>query len=62
MEAQTVANFGLAFELGLAIVPVINKIDLKMAQPEVVAQQMKNLFGFESSEILKVRIFCDFFF
>lgn len=62
MEAQTVANFGLAFELGLAIVPVINKIDLKMAQPEVVAQQMKNLFGFESSEILKVRIFFDFFF
>lgn len=62
MEAQTVANFGLAFELGLAIVPVINKIDLKMAQPEVVAQQMKNLFGIESSEILKVRIFCDLFF
>ncbi|PVD37926.1 hypothetical protein C0Q70_00528 [Pomacea canaliculata] len=54
VEAQTVANFGLAFELGLAIVPVINKIDLKMAQPEVVAQQMKNLFGFESSEILKI--------
>lgn len=57
MQAQTVANFYLAFEAELVIIPVLNKIDLKNAQPEQVAVQMHNLFEIENSEILKVILF-----
>ena len=48
------ANFSLALESELAIIPVLNKIDLKSAQPEVVAQQMYSIFGINTDEILKV--------
>ncbi|XP_070187923.1 translation factor Guf1, mitochondrial-like isoform X2 [Littorina saxatilis] len=54
VQAQTVANFTLALESDLAIVPVINKIDLKAAQPEVVAHQMNSIFGISTDEILKI--------
>ena len=54
VQAQTVANFYLAFSQNLVVVPVMNKIDLKNAQPEEVAGQMKNLFEFEGEEILRV--------
>ena len=43
VEAQTVANYLLAKERGLTIVPVINKIDLPNAQPERVAQEIAHL-------------------
>ncbi|BFZ15133.1 hypothetical protein BsWGS_18172 [Bradybaena similaris] len=54
VQAQTVANFYLAFEAELTIIPVLNKIDLKNAQPEQVAEQMHNLFEIENSDILKI--------
>jgi small GTP-binding protein len=54
VQAQTVANFFLAFSQNLAIVPVMNKIDLKNADPESVATQMKNVFEFEPKNILRV--------
>ncbi|XP_057366603.1 translation factor Guf1, mitochondrial-like [Daphnia carinata] len=54
VQAQTVANFFLAFSQNLAIVPVMNKIDLKNANPESVAIQMKNVFEFESEDILRI--------
>ena len=40
VQAQTLANFYLAFDQDLAIVPVLNKIDLPAAEPEKVAEQM----------------------
>jgi translation elongation factor EF-4 len=40
-QAQTVANFFLAFEQDLAIVPVLNKVDLPAAEPQRVAEQMQ---------------------
>ncbi|RKO98714.1 hypothetical protein CXG81DRAFT_15546 [Caulochytrium protostelioides] len=40
VQAQTVANYTLAFDMGLDILPVINKIDLPSAQPEAVADQI----------------------
>ncbi len=43
VEAQTVANFLLAREKGLAILPVMNKIDLSSAQPERVTREIHNL-------------------
>ncbi|XP_046653541.1 translation factor Guf1, mitochondrial-like [Daphnia pulicaria] len=54
VQAQTVANFFLAFSQNLAIVPVMNKIDLKNADPESVATQMKNVFEFEPKNILRI--------
>lgn len=54
VQAQTVANFYLAFEAELAIIPVMNKIDLKVARPDVVTKQMENLFDFHRDEILRI--------
>ena len=54
MQAQTLANFYLAFELDLPIIPVINKIDLKFAQPDVVCQRMENLFDVKPEEVIKI--------
>ncbi|XP_077984203.1 translation factor Guf1, mitochondrial-like [Glandiceps talaboti] len=54
VQAQTVANFYLAFEAELKIIPVMNKIDLKVADPERVAVQMENLFDIKQDEIIKV--------
>lgn len=54
VQAQTVANFYLAFGQDLVIVPVINKIDLKNADPERVCGQLKTLFDIEEKDILKV--------
>nr|KAG5710219.1 hypothetical protein BaRGS_006738 [Batillaria attramentaria] len=54
VQAQTVANFSLALESDLAIVPVLNKIDLKNAQPDIVAQQMNSLFGIDPAQILQI--------
>ncbi|CAL1538958.1 unnamed protein product [Lymnaea stagnalis] len=54
VQAQTVANFYLAFEAELTIIPVINKIDLKNAQPDVVADQIHNLFDIDKKDILKI--------
>ncbi|KAK6113687.1 elongation factor 4 [Brugia pahangi] len=54
VQAQTVANFWLAFEAGLTIIPVINKVDLKSANVPRVVSQMENLFDFLPSEILYI--------
>ena len=48
------ANFFLAFEHDLVVVPVINKIDLKVARPDDVEEQLKSSFDFEKEEILRV--------
>ena len=53
VEAQTMANFYLAFDQDLAIVPVINKIDMTAADPDRVAAQIKSLFDFEPQECIK---------
>jgi elongation factor 4 len=52
VEAQTMANFYLAFEQELTIVPVLNKIDMSIAQPERVIKQMEATFDFKPEEIL----------
>ncbi|HHF98914.1 MAG TPA: elongation factor 4 [Candidatus Aerophobetes bacterium] len=53
VEAQTVANFHLARERNLVIIPVINKIDLPLANPERVKSQLKKLgVCKDSSEVI----------
>ena len=44
VQAQTVANFYLAFSQGLHLVPIINKVDLPSAEPERALLQMKETF------------------
>lgn len=52
VEAQTMANFYLAFDQELSIVPVLNKVDMSHAQPERVMKQMEYLFDFKEQEII----------
>jgi len=54
LEAQTLANLYLALEADLVIIPVINKIDLISAQPDVVAKDISNLLGVDPDGILRI--------
>ena len=54
MEAQTLANLYLALEADLEIIPVINKIDLISARPDEVAEDISNLLGTPTNEILRI--------
>ncbi|MGH7818284.1 MAG: translation elongation factor 4 [Candidatus Binatia bacterium] len=49
VEAQTVANVYLALDHDLAIVPVINKIDLPSAEPERAKRQLEDVVGLDAS-------------
>ena len=53
-QAQTLANAYLALGHDLHIIPVINKIDLPAAEPERVADEMVQVFGFDREEL----VFC----
>ena len=53
IQAQTIANTYLALDLGLNIIPVINKIDLPSAQTQTVINEIINTFGFTKEEILQ---------
>nr|CAH7722848.1 unnamed protein product [Callosobruchus chinensis] len=54
VQAQTVANFYLAFGNDLVIIPVLNKIDLPNADPERVCHQLQTLFDIDPSTVLKI--------
>ena len=54
IQAQTISNLYLAVDHGLEIIPVLNKIDMDSAQPEVVADQIVDLLGCDHEDIFKV--------
>lgn len=54
VQAQTVANAYAAIEVGLEIIPVINKIDLPSSQPIVVAEEIEQVLGFRAEEAILV--------
>ncbi|MFH1038309.1 MAG: translation elongation factor 4 [PVC group bacterium] len=54
VQAQTVANFYLALEQGLEIIPVLNKIDLPNADVPRCVRQLKDLAGFTEEEIFPI--------
>ncbi|MDQ6754547.1 MAG: translation elongation factor 4 [Actinomycetota bacterium] len=54
IEAQTLANLYLAMENNLAIIPVLNKIDLPAAQPEKYAAELASLIGGKPEDVLMV--------
>jgi GTP-binding protein LepA len=52
IEAQTIANFSLASENNIKIIPVINKIDLANAQIDMVTDQLCSALGFKEEDII----------
>jgi GTP-binding protein LepA len=54
VEAQSVANCYTATELGLEVVPVINKIDLPSADPARVIKEIEEIIGIPAEDALKV--------
>jgi GTP-binding protein LepA len=52
IQAQTISNLYLALENDLTIIPILNKIDLPSAEPELVKDQIVDLLGCERDEIL----------
>ena len=54
IEAQTLANLYLALENDLQIIPVLNKIDLPAAQPDLYAAEISHIIGCEPDDVLRV--------
>ncbi len=54
IEAQTLANLYLALDNDLAIIPVLNKIDLPAAQPERYAAELAHIIGCDPEDVLQV--------
>ena len=50
VEAQTVANCYTAIELGVEVVPVLNKIDLPSADPEKAKQEIEDIIGIDAND------------
>ena len=53
VEAQTVANCYTALELGVEVVPVINKIDLPSANPENAIQEIEDVIGIDAKDAVR---------
>ena len=53
IQAQTISNLYLAIEHDLEIIPVLNKIDVESAMPEVVTDQIVDLLGCKSEDVLR---------
>tara|TARA_B100000161_G_scaffold76392_1_gene52696 strand:+ start:869 stop:2659 length:1791 start_codon:yes stop_codon:yes gene_type:complete len=54
VEAQTLSTCYKAIDLGLEVIPVINKIDLPQAEPERVKREIEEIIGIDASEALSV--------
>ncbi|MHB8958862.1 MAG: translation elongation factor 4 [Candidatus Limnocylindrales bacterium] len=52
IEAQTLANVHLALREGLTIIPVLNKIDLPSAQPDVVIEELESVLAIPREEVI----------
>lgn len=54
IEAQTLANCYLALQHDLEIVPVLNKIDLPLADPELYASEIENVLGIAATDVIAI--------
>jgi len=54
VEAQTVANCYTAIEQGVEVVPVLNKIDLPVADPERVIEEIEDIIGIDATDAVRV--------
>lgn len=53
VEAQTVANCYTAIELGVEVLPVLNKMDLPSAEPEAAREEIEDVIGIDASDAVK---------
>ena len=53
VEAQTVANCYTATELGVEVVPVLNKIDLPAAEPDRVIEEIEDIIGIDAHDAVR---------
>ena len=53
VEAQTVANCYTAIDLGLEVVPVLNKMDLPQAEPERVIHEIEEIIGIDAEDAVR---------
>lgn len=54
IEAQTLANLYLAIDADLALIPVVNKIDLPAAMPEDVAEEVESITGIDAADVIPI--------
>lgn len=54
VQAQTVANFYLAFAQGLELIPILNKVDLPSSDPERALEQMRSTFEIDTDNAVMV--------
>ncbi|AKZ65832.1 translation elongation factor 4 [Candidatus Palibaumannia cicadellinicola] len=53
VEAQTLANCNLAIEMNLTVVPVLNKIDLTVSDPDRVLQEIEDIIGIDATNAVR---------
>jgi len=53
VEAQTVANCYTAIELGVEVLPVLNKMDLPSADPDTAAAEIEDVIGIDATEAVR---------
>lgn len=54
VEAQSVANCYTAIDMGLEVIPVLNKMDLPQAEPERVKQEIEEIIGVDASDAIAI--------
>jgi len=54
VEAQSVANCYTAIELGLTVIPILNKMDLPQAEPEKVKKEIEEIIGIDAEHAVEV--------
>ena len=54
VQAQTISNLYMAIDHGLEIIPILNKIDMDSAQPDLVADEICDLLGCDPDDIFRV--------
>ena len=52
VEAQSVANCYTAIEQGLEVLPVLNKMDLPQAEPEIVKKEIEEIIGLDAADAI----------
>ena len=55
VEAQTVANCYTAIDLGVEVIPVLNKMDLNSANPDEAKEEIEDVIGIEAQDAFRVR-------
>lgn len=54
IQAQTLSTLYMAMNLGLEIIPVLNKVDLPAADPDRVGDEIENTIGIDKSDIIQI--------